>query len=76
MKCEFWDSCHSEATEKHHISYFPEVTVGVCAFHGDDIHKNPQNYPGMIKFKPGDSTRFYSQQDRLSDFIKNLGRRR
>jgi len=69
LKCEF---CNEIATEKHHISYFSEQTVGVCAFHGDDIHIHPELYAKYIKYQKGDSTLFYSQNKRIVRFCQQI----
>jgi len=72
MKCEY---CDNTATEKHHISYFPEVTIGVCYHHARDIHDRPYLYPGAIKYKYGEAKQFYSQKERIERFIRNLFRK-
>ena len=69
MKCEI---CEQTATEKHHINYFPEQTVGVCAFHGDDIHRNSGKYPGLLMYAKNDAKEFYDQNKRISKFLKYL----
>jgi len=52
MKCHL---CSRTATEKHHITYYPEVTIAVCAFHGDEIHRRPSKYPELLQYTKGDS---------------------
>ena len=46
MKC---DLCDQNATEKHHVTYYPERTIPVCAFHGDDIQKKVKVLSGGEK---------------------------
>ena len=69
MKCEL---CDNIATEKHHITYYPERTIGVCAFHGDAIHQHSVQYASLLQFKKNESTEFYMQQKRISKFLKYL----
>ena len=73
MKCHL---CSKTATEKHHISYYPEVTIAVCAFHGDEIHLKPWKHPELLQYSHGDSTQFYAQQRRISKFLRSMGRHR
>ena len=68
MKCEL---CNNTATEKHHLSYFPERTMGVCGFHGDEIHKNPA-YGSLVRYTRGDAQAFYSQEKRISSFFRRM----
>ena len=69
MKCEL---CSHTATEKHHITYYPERTIPVCEFHGDDIHNRPSNYSQLLQYKKDDSQKFYNQQKRIYKFLKYL----
>ncbi len=71
MKCEL---CINVATEKHHVTYFPEQTIGVCAYHGDQIHSHPLQYAKWIKFRPGDASSFYNQKERVDKFLKYLSK--
>ena len=73
MKCEL---CNQTATEKHHVSYFPERTVGVCGFHGDEIHRRPGSYHSLLKYKKGDAQVFYSQKKRVDGFLFKMSRDR
>jgi hypothetical protein len=73
MKCEL---CSKTATEKHHIMYYPERTIPVCGFHGDDIHNRPSNYSQLLQFKKKDPKKFYSQQKRISKFLKYLSKKK
>ena len=73
MKCEL---CNQTATEKHHVSYFPERTVGVCGFHGDEIHRRPDSYQNLLKYKDGDAQVFYSQKKRVDGFLFKMSRDR
>jgi hypothetical protein len=68
MKCEL---CNNTATEKHHLSYFPERTMGVCGFHGDEIHRNPA-LVHLVRYPNGDAKTFYSQAKRISSFLRRL----
>jgi len=47
MKCHL---CSRTATEKHHVTYYPERTIDVCAFHGDEIHRSPSKYPTLLQY--------------------------
>jgi len=69
MRCEL---CFKIATEKHHITYYPEQTIPVCGFHGDEIHRQPSKYSFLLKYKRNDSAQFYSQQNRISRFLEYL----
>jgi hypothetical protein len=69
MRCEL---CFDVATEKHHITYFPEQTIPVCSFHGDEIHLKPSKYSSFLKYKKSDSAYFYSQQSRIGRFLEYL----
>ncbi len=71
MKCHI---CESVATEKHHISYYPEETIAVCAHHGDEIHSCSSQYQDLIKFHPGDASFFYSQKKRIDKFLTSLSK--
>ena len=71
MKCHL---CSKIATEKHHVSYYPEVTIAVCAFHGDEIHRRPSKYPELLQYTKGDSAYYYGQQRRISKFTTNMFR--
>ena len=71
MKCHL---CSKTATEKHHISYYPEVTIAVCAFHGDEIHRRPSKYAMLLQYSKGDSAQWYSQEHRISKFLRRMGR--
>ena len=71
MKCHL---CSRTSDEKHHISYYPEVTIAVCAFHGDEIHRRPSKYPELLQYPKGDSAQWYNQQRRLGKFLRNMGR--
>ena len=73
MKCEL---CSRTATEKHHVTYYPERTIGVCAFHGDEIHRMPSKYPALLQYPKGESTQWYNQDHRISKFLRNMGRHR
>ena len=78
MNCE---NCKiNPATVKHHISYFPEVTTGLCEECHDKIHSG--NYPELekkwIKFNKGDANLFYQTNEkiaRLSSKIKGQRKR-
>jgi hypothetical protein len=70
MKCEL---CSRTSEEKHHISYYPEVTIAVCAFHGDEIHRRPSKYPELLQYPKGDSAQWYNQQRTLGKFLRNMG---
>ena len=69
MKC---DLCDQNSTEKHHVTYYPERTIPVCAFHGDDIHQRPAIYSNLLQYRKSDSTEFYSQQKRIGMFLKQM----
>ena len=71
MKCHL---CSRTSDEKHHISYYPEVTIAVCAFHGDEIHRRPSKYHELLQYSKGDSAQWYNQQRRLGKFLRNMGR--
>ena len=71
MQCEL---CLKTATEKHHVSYFPEVTMAVCHFHGDDIHNKPYKYGQFLQYPRGDSSYYYEQQERISKFLRYLSK--
>jgi hypothetical protein len=73
MKCEL---CNQIATEKHHVSYYPEMTIPVCGFHGDEIHKNPKEYGHLIQYPNGDGHYFYEQERRVNGFLFRLARER
>jgi len=73
MKCEL---CSKTATEKHHITYYPERTIPVCGFHGDDIHSKPSNYSLLLQYKTNESREFYNQQKRISKFLKYLSEKK
>ena len=73
MKCEL---CSRTATEKHHVTYYPERTIGVCAFHGDEIHRRPSKYPTLLQYPQGDSIQWYRQQRRISKVLRNMGKHR
>ena len=73
MKCEL---CNQIATEKHHVSYYPEMTIPVCGFHGDEIHKNPSEYGHLIQYPNGDGHYFYEQERRVNGFLFRLARER
>jgi hypothetical protein len=73
MKCEL---CSRTATEKHHVTYYPEVTIAVCAFHGDEIHRSPSMYTALLQYPKGESTQWYSQEHRISKFLRNMGKHR
>lgn len=68
MKCEL---CSNTATEKHHLSYFPERTMAVCGFHGDEIHRNP-SFKHLVAYSNGDAQVFYSQERRIGSFLRRL----
>ena len=72
MKCEL---CNNIATEKHHTSYFPEVTMGVCGFHGDEVHKNPM-YRHLIPYRKGEATQYYEQKRRIDKFLLRMSKRK
>jgi len=72
MKCEL---CNQVATEKHHITYFPERTIGVCAFHGDEVHRDP-NLSRYNQYHYGDAKEFYGQKQRISKFLKKMALQR
>lgn len=65
MNCEL-PNCKSVAVQKHHITYFPERTIGVCDPCHKQIHKDKD--PEYIQFKDGESTVFYSMKKRLHKF--------
>lgn len=69
IKC---DLCDQNATEKHHVTYYPERTIPVCAFHGDDIHQRPSIYSNLLQYGKSDSTEFYTQQKRIGMFLKQM----
>jgi len=71
MKCHL---CSRTATEKHHVTYYPERTIGVCAFHGDEIHRMPSKYPTLLQYPKGDSAQWYNQDHRISKFLRRMGR--
>ena len=73
MKCEL---CSKTATEKHHVTYYPERTIPVCGFHGDEIHKRPKKYSLLLKFRKNESREFYNQQKRISKFLKYLSEKK
>ena len=72
MKCEL---CNNIATEKHHTWYFPEKTMGVCGFHGDEVHTNPM-YSHLVSYPKGDAQIFYTQQSRIDKFLKRMSKRK
>ena len=72
MKCEL---CDNIATEKHHLSYFPEITMAVCGFHGNEVHRNPR-YSHLVSYPEGDAQIFYDQQKRISSFLFFMFRRK
>lgn len=65
------------ATIKHHKSYFPEETVGVCEGCHKIIHswRNPELSKKYIKYKQGDAQIFYAQKNRIDNFIHSIGKR-
>ena len=65
MKCHL---CSRTATEKHHITYYPERTIGVCAFHGDEIHRRPSKYPMLLQYSKGIR---YSGTVRNAEFLNS-----
>jgi len=73
MMCHF---CQNIATEKHHVTYFPEETIGVCAFHGDQIHLHPFEYAQYIKYRRGDASAFYEQNKRIGKFCIAISKAR
>lgn len=73
MKCEL---CERIATEKHHISYFPEITIPVCTFHGDEIHRKPEQFGHLILYNPGEGHYFYEQKKRISNFLGFLSKQK
>jgi len=73
MKCHF---CENIATEKHHIRYYPEETIAVCSYHGDQIHIYPFLYQEYIKYQKGDSTAFYAQRKRIERFFVRIAKSR
>ena len=60
MKCYF---CESVATQKHHVSYFPEITIAVYLDCHKRIHFSKNSM--YIQYKKGDSIFFYSMKKRL-----------
>jgi len=78
MDCQIrWKYCTGEAEQKHHISYFPEITVATC----DECHKDvhTKQYPELahyLQYTPGDAKIFYSQNDRIANFIRRTFFRR
>ena len=60
MKCQI---CGEVATQKHHISYFPEKTITVCAICHNQIHLG--KIPQYLHYKKGDPNFFYSMKKRL-----------
>jgi ribosome-binding protein aMBF1 (putative translation factor) len=73
MKCEL---CFKTVTEKHHITYFPEKTIGVCGFQGDEIHRKTSKHSSLPQYTKDNSKVFYNQQKRVSRFLKKLSRRK
>jgi len=72
MLCEICNL--NQATIKHHISYFPEITTGVCTSCHHKIHSGlfsglTKNY---IKFKIGDSNAYYATQKRISSYCRKF----
>lgn len=68
MKCEL---CDEIATEKHHVKYFPERTMAVCGFHGNEVHRNP-TYSHLVSYPKGDAQLFYAQQKRIGSFLGHM----
>lgn len=66
------------ATEKHHISYFPEVTTGVC----EECHKRIHSglYPELenifIKYNKGDANLFYKANEKIARISSRINRYR
>ena len=70
----------NQATQKHHISYFPEITTAVCEPCHQNIHSG--NFPELekkyIKFEKDDANLFYQTNEkiaRLSSRIKGQRKR-
>ncbi len=60
------------ARVKHHISYFPEVTTGVCEpchkkIHSWRFQKLSNQY---VKYRKGDAQLFYQANDRIARFCR------
>lgn len=65
--------CSVQAKIKHHITYFPEVTIAVCIGHHDKIHSGryPQLTKDYIKYIKGDAQIFYRGKERLENFLRD-----
>ena len=76
MNCEI--CIHNKATIKHHISYFPEVTTGVCEPCHGKIHSG--KFLDLIKkyvhYQKGDAQLFYRANDRIAQFCMELYKKR
>lgn len=62
--------------QKHHITYFPEETIGVCDPCHRWIHSKLNEKQLFIKYPKGDSKIFYSQQKRIKQILYRVGRRK
>jgi hypothetical protein len=49
--------------------------MGVCGFHGDEIHRNPA-FKHLVAYPKGDAQIFYAQQRRIGSFLRILSIRR
>lgn len=70
------DNCNDKiATQKHHVKYFPEVTVPICNECHLLIHKRWFEYLSKkyIQYRPGDSKLFYEQTKKIDKFLSYLG---
>ena len=65
------------ATIKHHISYFPEVTTGVCESCHKKIHsgKFRELIKKYVKYPKGDAQLFYHGNNRIAKFCLMLQHR-
>lgn len=74
MKCEI---CQNTVEIKHHISYFPEITTGVCQKCHEKIHSGefPDLTKKYIKYKKGDANSFYEQKSRIEKITNSILRR-
>ena len=76
MRCKVCTIYH--ATIKHHMSYFPEVTTGVCESCHKNIHSGrcPELRKKYVKYPKGDAQLFYQGNNRITKFCLGLQQRR
>jgi ribosome-binding protein aMBF1 (putative translation factor) len=73
MICEICNQ--NEVTQKHHVTYFPEKTMGVCDDCHEWIHSDDNTDKQYIEYKKGDSSQFYAQRRRISKIFRKYRRK-